>query len=48
VAEVLEGRAPLYQAAARIIIDTTHNSVAQVVELVLAALKSEEAGNLGG
>ena len=42
VAEVLEGRAPLYQAAAQIIVDTTHNSVAQVVELVLAALKSEE------
>ena len=48
VAEVLEGRAPLYQAAAQIIVDTTHNSVAQVVELVLAALKSEETRNLGG
>ena len=48
VAEVLEARAPLYQAAAQIIIDTTHNSVAQVVELVLAALKSEETKNLGG
>lgn len=48
VIEVLEERAPLYQAAAQIIIDTTHNSVAQVVELVLAALKSEETRNLGG
>ena len=48
VAEVLEERAPLYQAAAQISVDTTHRSVAQVVELVLAALKSEEARNLGG
>ena len=48
VAEVLEGRAPFYQAAAQIIVDTTHQSVDQVVELVLAALKSEEAINLGG
>jgi shikimate kinase len=48
VLEVLEARAPLYQAAAQIIVDTTHNSVAQVVELVLAALKSEETGILGG
>jgi shikimate kinase len=48
VAEVLEARAPLYQAAAQMIVDTTHNSVAQVVELVLAALKSEETRNLGG
>ena len=48
VAEVLEERAPVYQAAARIIVDTTHRSVAQVTELVLAALPSEEVGNLGG
>ena len=48
VAEVLEGRAPFYQAAAQIIVDTTYRSVDQVVELVLAALKSEEAINLGG
>jgi shikimate kinase len=48
VAEVLEGRAPFYQAAAQIIVDTTHRSVDQVVELVLAALKSEEAINRGG
>ena len=48
VAAVLEERAPLYQAAAQISIDTTHRSVAQVVKLVLAALKSEEAKNLGG
>ncbi|HZK13977.1 MAG TPA: shikimate kinase [Desulfobaccales bacterium] len=48
VAAVAEARAPLYQAAAQISIDTTHRSVAQVVKLVLAALKFEEAKNLGG
>ena len=48
VAAVAEERAPLYQAAAQISIDTTHRSVAQVVKLVLEALKSEEAKNLGG
>jgi shikimate kinase len=48
VLAVLEARTPLYQAAAQIIVDTTHRSVDQVVELVLAALKSEEAINLGG
>ena len=48
VAAVLEERAPLYQAAAQISIDTTHRSVGQVVKLVLTALKSEEAKNLGG
>ena len=48
VAQVLQERAPLYQAAAQMVVDTTHNSVAQVVELVLAALKSEETRSLGG
>jgi len=48
VAAVAEARAPLYQAAAQISIDTTHRSVGQVVKLVLEALKSEEAKNLGG
>jgi len=48
VAAVLEERAPLYQAAAQISVDTTHRSVSQVVKLVLAALKSEEARKLGG
>jgi shikimate kinase len=48
VLEVLEARAPLYQAAADMSVDTTHRSVFQVVELVLAALTSKEAGNLGG
>jgi shikimate kinase len=48
VAEVLENRSPLYQAAAQIIVDTTHRNVAQVVDLVLAALKSEETRNHGG
>jgi len=47
-AEVLKQRAPLYEAAAQIVIDTTHRSVAQVAELVLAALQSEETKNLGG
>ena len=48
VTAVAEERAPLYQAAAQISIDTTHRSVAQVVKLVLAALNSEEIRNLGG
>jgi shikimate kinase len=48
VAAVAEARAPLYQAAAQISIDTTHQSVGQVVKLVLASLQSEEAINLGG
>jgi shikimate kinase len=48
VEAVAEERAPLYQAAAQISIDTTHRSVGQVVKLVLEALKSEEAKNLGG
>ena len=48
VAAVLEARAPLYQAAAQIIVDTTHNSVAQVVELVQAAVTAEETKNRGG
>jgi shikimate kinase len=48
VAAVAEERAPLYLAAAQISIDTTHRSVAQVVKLVLEALESEEAKNLGG
>jgi shikimate kinase len=48
VLEVLKERSPLYQAAAQISIDTTHRSVAQVVKLVLAALKSEEVKKLGG
>jgi shikimate kinase len=47
-AAVAEARAPLYQAAAQISIDTTHRSVGQVVKLVLEALKSEEGKNLGG
>lgn len=48
VAEVLEARYPLYQAAAQITVDTMHRDIAQVVELVLAAIKVQEAGNLGG
>jgi shikimate kinase len=45
-AAVAEARAPLYQAAAQISIDTTHRSVAQVVELVLEALKTVMPGPL--
>jgi shikimate kinase len=48
VAEVLEQRCPLYQAAAQIIVDTTDRSIAQVVAEVLAAIQTEEAGNVGG
>jgi shikimate kinase len=48
VAAVLDARTPLYQAAAQMIVDTTRRSVAQVVELVLASLKSKEAGNRVG
>jgi shikimate kinase len=47
VEAVLEERTLLYQAAAQISVDTTHRSVSQVVELVLAALRSEEASKLG-
>jgi shikimate kinase len=45
-AAVAEARAPLYQAAAQISIDTTHRSVTQVVELVLEALKTVMPGPL--
>ena len=48
VAEVLAARAPLYQAAAQIILDTTDRSVDEVAELVLAALESKETINRGG
>jgi len=48
VTEVLEARLPLYEAAAQIIVDTAHRDVAQVVEVVLTAIKSKESGNLGG
>jgi shikimate kinase len=48
VAEVLKTRYPLYQAAAQIIVNTTHRNIAQVVESVMAALKLKETGNLGG
>ncbi len=41
---MLEARFPLYQAAAQITVDTTHRDLAQVVELVLAAVKTVEAG----
>jgi shikimate kinase len=48
VAEVLEQRFPFYQAAAQIIVDTTHRDVDQVVAEVLAALPAEEAKTIGG
>jgi shikimate kinase len=47
VAEVLEARQPLYRAAAQITVDTTHRDVAQVVEEVLTAVRSEEGRNFG-
>jgi shikimate kinase len=46
VTAVLAERAPLYQAAAQMSVDTTHRSVSQVVKLVLEALNSEEARKL--
>jgi shikimate kinase len=48
VEEVLKNRAPLYQAAAQIIVDTAGRTITQVVELVLAALESEEGRSFGG
>jgi shikimate kinase len=48
VTAVLAERAPLYQAAAQMSVDTTHRSVSQVVKLVLEALNSEEAKKLVG
>ncbi len=46
VTQVLKQRYPLYQAAARLIVDTTDRSIEQVVDLVLTALRKE--ANLGG
>ena len=48
VLEVLKFREPLYRAAAQVIIDTTKESIPQVVQEILAALKLKEAANLGG
>jgi shikimate kinase len=45
VLQVLKERAPLYQAAADLSVDTTHRSVALVVELVLAALETVIPGS---
>jgi shikimate kinase len=42
VLEVLQVREPLYRAAAQIVIDTAGQSVGQVVERILTALKEEE------
>jgi shikimate kinase len=47
VLEVLKFREPLYRAAAAVIIDTTNESIPQVVQEILRALKIKEA-NLGG
>jgi shikimate kinase len=47
VAEVLNYRWPLYQAAAQITVDTTHLSLSQVVDRVLAAWENQEAQNHG-
>ncbi len=48
VLEVLKTRVPLYQAAAQIIIDTTQQTIDQVVKEILAVLNLKEAANLGG
>jgi shikimate kinase len=48
VTKVLEARQPLYRAAAQIIIDTTRQSISQVVESILAAVKAREEEKLGG
>ena len=45
---MLKFREPLYRAAAQVIIDTTKESIPQVVQEILAALKLKEAANLGG
>jgi shikimate kinase len=47
VTEVLKDRYPLYQAAAQITVDTTRQNIAQVVELILAALQNQRIVNLG-
>jgi shikimate kinase len=48
VAEVLEQRFPFYQAAAQIVVDTTHRDIDQVVAEVLVALPTVEAKTIGG
>jgi shikimate kinase len=48
VAAVLEARWPLYQAAARITVDTTALSLSQVVDRILAILTAKEASSHGG
>jgi shikimate kinase len=48
VLEVLKFREPLYRAAAQVIIDTTNESIPQVVQEILAALKLKEVANHGG
>jgi shikimate kinase len=48
VLEVLKFREPLYRAAAQVIIDTTNESIPQVVQEILAALQLKEAANRGG
>jgi shikimate kinase len=45
VAEVLRSREPLYAAAAHVVIDTTGQSIPQVVEQVLAAVGKSLAGD---
>jgi shikimate kinase len=47
VTEVLEARQPLYRAAAEVIVDTSHRDVAQVVEMVLAAIRIKEGETFG-
>ncbi len=48
VEEVLASRRPLYEAAAQLIIDTSHKTIGQVVAEVLAAVTGKEAASHGG
>lgn len=48
VTQVLQSRQHLYLAAAQIIIDTTHLSIIQVVQEILASIKAMVGEQLGG
>jgi shikimate kinase len=48
VAEVLQARQHLYLAAAQIIINTVGQSVEEVTDQILAAVKAREAWSHGG
>jgi len=48
VLEVLKFREPLYRRAAQLIINTSQQSILQVVQEILAALDFKEAADFGG